>query len=220
LVKILPLTILTDQITSRTAPTILDLIIALVAGAIAAFALFNNKISQTGAGVAIAASLLPPMCVGGIGLALGIQDIMFGGILLSVTNIIAILFIATLILTSLLKAHAQAQQVQRLGIFIVTILIIILSVPLFFLFSLYVEKVTQPDEQALVEKILTQELNGSFVQTIQIAPDTITAVMLVPKGTYIPSSVTQDAQTQLALKLGKTYKLNLHFVQEIPVITQ
>src|SRR6266852_4602676 len=164
LVKILPLTTLTDQITNRTAPTILDLIIALVAGAVAAFTLFSKKISQASAGVAIAASLLPPMCVGGIGLALGIPDVTIGGILLSITNIISILFIATLILISLIKTQAEALPIRRLGISIVSILVIMISIPLFFLFSQYLEKVAQPDEQATVAKILTQKISGSFVQ--------------------------------------------------------
>jgi len=216
LVKILSLTTLTDQITNRTAPTILDLIIALVAGSIAAFTLFSKKISQASAGVAIAASLLPPMCVGGIGLALGVPDVTIGGILLSVTNIVAILFMATLILISLIKTHAEAISVRRLGIFIVSILVIMISIPLFFLFSQYLEKIAQPDEQATVEKILTQEISGSFVQSVHIDPDTIRAIILVPQGTFISPTIRQDTQSDLALKLGKIYTLNLHLVQELP----
>lgn len=220
LTKALPLTTLTDQITSRTAPTILDLIIALIAGAIASLALTNKKISQTGAGVAIAASLLPPMCVGGIGLAFGMMDVAWGGIFLSVTNIIAILFIATIILVSLIKTYREALPVRRIGILTIGVLLIIISIPLLIYFSDYVEKTAQPDEHTRVVDILTQEFSGSFVQTVQIAPDTITAVVLIPNGTYISPTLTQDAQTQLALKLGKAYKLNLHLIQKIPQITQ
>ena len=217
LAKILPLTTLTDQITSRTAPTILDLIIALVAGAIAAFALFNNKISQTSAGVAIAASLLPPMCVGGIGLAFGIPGVTIGGILLSVTNIVAILFVATLILISLIKTYGEDLPVRKMGILVVSMLIIIISLPLFFLFSQYVEKAAQPDEHATVEKILSQDISGSFVESVQIEPNTINALVLIPQGIFISPTLRQDVQRDLALKLGKSYILNLHLVQEIPM---
>ena len=217
LAKILPLTTLTDQITSRTAPTILDLIIALVAGAIAALTLFNNKISQASAGVAIAASLLPPMCVGGIGLAFGIPDVTVGGILLSVTNIIAILFIATVILIYLIKTHAEDLPVRKMGIFVLSVLVIIISLPLFFIFSQYVEKAAQPDEHATVEKILSQEISGSFVESVQIEPNTINALVLIPQGTFISPTLRQDVQKDLALKLGKAYTLNLHLVQEIPM---
>jgi uncharacterized hydrophobic protein (TIGR00271 family) len=217
LVKLLPLTTLTDQITNRTAPTILDLIIALVAGAIAALTLFSKKISQASAGVAIAASLLPPMCVGGIGLALGIPDVIIGGILLSVTNIVAILFMATIILTSLIKTHAEALPIRRFGTFIVSILVVMISMPLFLLFSQYLEKVAQPDEKATVEKILTQEISGSFVESIHIDPDKIRAVILVKQGTSISPTIRQDIQRDLALKLRKEYNLNLHLVQELPV---
>lgn len=54
------------QITSRVSPGLLDLGIALAAGAAGAFAIGRQEIADSLAGVAIAISLVPPLCVVGI----------------------------------------------------------------------------------------------------------------------------------------------------------
>ena len=65
-----PLKVLNVEILSRTQPTLIDIFIALAVGVVAALAVVLKKVSANLAGVAIAASLMPPLCVGGIGLAL------------------------------------------------------------------------------------------------------------------------------------------------------
>ena len=58
-----------SEILARTRPTILDLLVAVLAGAVAAFARIRPKIADSLAGIAIAVALMPPLCVVGIGLA-------------------------------------------------------------------------------------------------------------------------------------------------------
>ena len=212
--KLLPLSTLTDQIVSRTNPTIIDLLVALIAGALAGLALVHKRISKTGAGVAIAASLLPPMCVGGIGFALGLSDITFGGILLSLANIIAILFVASLILAFLIK---EDDPLRTKGIGVVAVLLVVIAIPLVFFFFQYVQKTAQLNETEQVQTILRQTLPNSFVQTVEISPDTINAVILVPNTLNVPPTFNQDVQSAITQELGKSYKLNLHLVQELPV---
>ncbi len=60
-----------SEILSRTTPTLLDLGVAMAAGAAAAFAYSRRSIMNSIAGVAIAVALVPPLAVCGIGLALG-----------------------------------------------------------------------------------------------------------------------------------------------------
>ena len=215
--KFLPLSTLTDQIVSRTNPTIIDLLVALIAGALAGLALVNKRISKTGAGVAIAASLLPPMCVGGIGAALGLPDITIGGILLSLANIIAILFIASLILVFLIK---EDDPLRAKGIGIVTVLLIIIAIPLVFFFFQYVERSARLNEKEQIQTILKQTFPHSFVQTVDISPDTIHAVILIEKGTYISPALTQNIQAAITEEVNKTYKLHLHFVPELQSISE
>jgi len=60
-----------SEILSRTTPTLLDLGVAMAAGAAAAFAYSRRSIMNSIAGVAIAVALVPPLAVCGVGLALG-----------------------------------------------------------------------------------------------------------------------------------------------------
>lgn len=59
------------EILSRTSPTLIDLGVAMAAGAAAAFAFTRRSIMTSIAGVAIAVALVPPLAATGIGLAMG-----------------------------------------------------------------------------------------------------------------------------------------------------
>lgn len=57
-----------SQITGRISPRLIDLAAALAAGAAGAFAMSRDDVADSLPGVAIAISLVPPLCVVGIGL--------------------------------------------------------------------------------------------------------------------------------------------------------
>jgi uncharacterized hydrophobic protein (TIGR00271 family) len=79
-----------SEILNRTAPTLLDLGVALASGAAGAYALSRKGVSTALPGVAIAAALVPPLATIGIGLALGQGRIAGGASLLFLTNLVAI----------------------------------------------------------------------------------------------------------------------------------
>jgi len=81
----------TPEILSRASPSVLDLVVALVSGAAAAYALCRRDVSAALVGVAIAAALAPPLAVIGIGLMLRQWWIAGGALLLFATNMIAII---------------------------------------------------------------------------------------------------------------------------------
>ena len=85
------------QVTSRTSPTLLDLLIAVAAGAAGAFATVNTRVAPSIAGVAIAVALVPPLSVVGITLSAGRTDDAFGALLLFLTNFVSIVLSAALV---------------------------------------------------------------------------------------------------------------------------
>ncbi len=82
---------LPEQVTSRLEPNILDLGIALAAGAVATYAKVNPGAVSSMAGTAIAVALVPPVCV--MGLMLSAQDLSGaqGAALLYAANLLGIL---------------------------------------------------------------------------------------------------------------------------------
>jgi uncharacterized hydrophobic protein (TIGR00271 family) len=81
---------LPQEIISRTHPTPIDLGIALAGGLAATFALVQPQLSAALPGVAIATALMPPLCVVGVGIALGDWRVAGGAFLLFVTNAVTI----------------------------------------------------------------------------------------------------------------------------------
>jgi uncharacterized hydrophobic protein (TIGR00271 family) len=87
-----------SQVASRIQPRLVDLIVALATGAVGAFALSRENVSDTLPGVAIAISLVPPLSVVGLTLAAGDTADAGGALLLFVTNVTAILVAGGLML--------------------------------------------------------------------------------------------------------------------------
>ena len=87
----------TPSIVARTAPTILDLVIALASGAAGAYGASNRKVSDALAGVAISISLVPPLATVGLLLGQGDFNGATGAMLLFLTNFVSIVLAATVV---------------------------------------------------------------------------------------------------------------------------
>ena len=81
-----------SQIASRVNPSMVDLLIAVFAGAAGAYATSRKDVSDSVPGVAIAISLVPPLTVVGISLSSGNWSESVGALLLFTTNMLAIIF--------------------------------------------------------------------------------------------------------------------------------
>ena len=92
----LPFVHITQQMSMRTHPTLLDLAVAILSGIVAAYGFSNSKVGESLAGVAIAVALVPPLCVAGIGLGWESWQIFADAFLLFLANIAGIVFAAGL----------------------------------------------------------------------------------------------------------------------------
>ena len=141
--RVIGLRIAGSEILSRTSPTLLDLGIAMAAGAAAAFSYTRKSIINSIAGVAIAVALVPPLAVTGIGLAygrlansavglslteLGLYsggvDIAKGSFVLFATNFLGIIFVACIVLLSHGYGKWKKAGVGLLAVLIVSFAII------------------------------------------------------------------------------------------------
>ena len=85
------------EITSRVAPGLSTMAVALAAGAAGAFATSRKSVGDSLPGVAISISLVPPLSVVGIALAHGEYQDAFGSFLLFFTNFLAIILAGSVV---------------------------------------------------------------------------------------------------------------------------
>lgn len=151
---------LTAEITGRTHPTLLDLGVAVAAGAVGAYCHTDEKLADTLAGVAIAVALVPPLSVVGIGLAFGQSEVYSGAMLLFLTNLVGITVAGALIF--LLKGYIPLKQARR-GLLISALVSLLLVVPL---------------GLSMKELILENQISGSVKQILREKTFTFKGVQL------------------------------------------
>ncbi|MCF8081776.1 MAG: DUF389 domain-containing protein [Deltaproteobacteria bacterium] len=84
----------TPEMLTRTSPTLLDLLVATLAGMAGGLAMIDERISPVLPGIAMATALTPPLAVSGLCVAFGAYDGAWGAFLLFFANFLAILAVA------------------------------------------------------------------------------------------------------------------------------
>jgi uncharacterized hydrophobic protein (TIGR00271 family) len=122
----------TDEMLARTQPNIIDQYIALASGAAAAYALGRKGVAAALPGVAIAAALVPPLCVAGFGLGSARWQIASGALLLFLTNLAAIVFASATMFMALgfRPTRDERSGHVRRGIAFAVIGMLLVTVPL------------------------------------------------------------------------------------------
>lgn len=128
-----------SQVTSRVNPNLIDMGIALAAGAAGAFASVNRRVSASIAGVAIAVALVPPLGVVGLTLHAGMYPESFGALLLFLTNLVSIILAAMVVFgltgfAPVSRMKENASQIKRVAT-TVTLAALIIAIPLVFTVS-------------------------------------------------------------------------------------
>lgn len=119
------------QIIGRTAPKVLDLVVAIAMGLVGAFALVRRDVANIVAGVAIAISLVPVLEVVGITLGEGRFDLAWGASLLFLTNVAAIVVAGVVVFTAAgYQRDAAGHGAGRRTKAFIAVLIVALVIPL------------------------------------------------------------------------------------------
>ncbi len=166
------------QISSRVAPTFVDMLIALAAGAAGAFATVNARVASSIAGVAIAVALVPPLSVVGVALENARFEDAAGAAILFLTNFVSIVLAAAgvFVLTGFAEStnlRARARQIlSTLAPFGALALVVL--VPLVFTSEGILATATQ---QQAAQTVVTDWLGDDSelqVQQVTVAGDTVT----------------------------------------------
>ncbi len=224
-----PIKSLNDEILSRTNPTFVDLVIALVSGAVAALAITQPKMSESLAGVAIATALMPPLCVVGIGVAFLEPVIALESFGLFMANMFSIIFVAILVFFMVgFKRVSEKTVIRRRGFVFVTVVLSLMTIPLFWSLIDYAVEFDTPRRiemvlQTRIDQISpsinleeysfrTEERNGQdFV--------IVNANLQVPQGVIIDYLEQQKITQELEDTLNRKVDLQLVILQTVSVIS-
>ena len=140
---------LPDELLARTGPNLVDLFIALAAGAAGGFVTVRTEASGALPGVGIAVALVPPLATIGITIGVGEWGLAWGAVLLFATNLVAIVLAAGAVLVAAgfaafrdLEGARSASLATRL----VWIGLLVVAIPLAFQsWERYEESITRAD---------------------------------------------------------------------------
>jgi len=130
--RVIDVRTLPDEIQNRTFPGLLDLGIAITAGAAAGYIQPRRSAIAALPGVGIAVALVPPLATAGVTYQLGLGDDARNAFLLYLTNLAAIIFSAALVLlASGFRPHSQAGlRAVRVRLATTLIAVAIVAIPL------------------------------------------------------------------------------------------
>jgi uncharacterized hydrophobic protein (TIGR00271 family) len=151
-----------SEVMNRTSPNLLDLGVALVAGAVAMYAKLRKDAISALAGLAIAVALVPPMCVVGILLASSYWMQAYGALLLFATNLLGIMVGAMASLGTLETVYRRRLFHSRLGLTSVA-LTALLVIPLGSSFFRLVNQTRQENKAQQLEATIEQRLRSSTI---------------------------------------------------------
>ena len=130
--RVIDLRSLPTEIRSRTFPGLLDLGIAITAGAAAGYIQPRRSAISALPGVGIAVALVPPLATVGITLELGLGSDSRNALLLYLTNLAAIVFSAALVLlASGFRPHVdKGKRALRVRLATTLIAVVLVAIPL------------------------------------------------------------------------------------------
>jgi uncharacterized hydrophobic protein (TIGR00271 family) len=211
----LPAVIANAEVTSRTAPNLLDLAIAVAAGAAGAFAVSRSDVSDALPGVAVAIALVPPLAVIGVTLYAGSYEQAAGALLLFVTNLTAIVAMASVVFV--LTGYVDWTRLQRERRRVRTSYATVAAGLVLLLIPLGLTTKGAIDDAAAVRA--TQRAAGAWL----VGTDDISVTALEVDGRRVSITVhgagtppaTEDLHARLVDELDRDVVVELRFVPEI-----
>lgn len=213
---------ITQEILSRTQPTIMDLMIALAGGAAGAFAAVSPRLSVAVVGVAVATALVPPLVASGILLAHMEWKNAGNAFILALTNIVAIQVSSSLVLWLTGFRRGSDIEVKSTVVefikrnFISLLFLLSLTVYLSFNFTHMLNKQLYENKvNADISEFFNK--NNNIIDTIQFDKrQDFTLIRVVIRGDTPPQASDVEKLNEL-LKADLKKELSIVQVRFIPV---
>ncbi len=206
------------ELVARTSPNLLDLGIALAAGAAGAYAQIQRQSSDALIGVAVAVALVPPLAVVGVTVHLTEWQMALGAFLLFMTNVTGIVLSAsvTLLLCGFVPGRRLMTGNRSIasGVRWAALAVILIIFPMQFGRGSVLIPVDPTDEvTAAVETYLSERADRAELVGVEVTvEDDVTRVDLVVAAAADAPGATQIAAV-LADQLDTTVEVELQVVE-------
>lgn len=206
----------TPEMLARTSPTLLDLLVATLAGMAGCLAMIDERISPVLPGIAIATSLTPPLATSGLCIAFGAFQGAWGAFLLFFANFLAILAVsaALFILAGFVSREEMGSTRQvfkrftgpAVGLIVVTVL----------LSHALVNIMRERDAYSAMKEVLEAELaleRGAFIQKVisNQRGETTDILAIITAPDVLPPRKVRKIQEKLDQRLKQKTNLIMRF---------
>lgn len=207
-----PIDVPTREMLAWGKPSLLDMGVALAAGAVGAYALARKDIASVLAGVAVAVSLVPPLCTIGLALAFGDETLALGSSLLFASNIVSISLAGAAIFVWL--GIRPIRTSSTLPHWVISLAVLaLLAVPLA---RAFVEVIRLEQQTSTTRNVLAEQFEGGEVLEVELtAGDPYEVRATIRSVEWLTSLDVQEAQDALRDALGQDVALELTNVRAI-----
>lgn len=210
-----------SEVLARTQPTLIDLMIALVAGAISSYAKIRPEIGDAISGTAIAVALMPPLCVVGLTISQGQWAYSGGAFVLYFTNLLGINLACTIVYVVAGYTRRNNQFSRTLSWGVSAILVSLLVIPLG-ISSLQLIRQSRLDHsmQALLnDSPLIARPDVELLET-RIAWKTSEIELIVRASKMITPEEVAIVEQAIADEIGESFEIFFNVTQATKVGTQ
>ncbi len=206
--------VLNSQVTTRTAPSLLDLAIALAAGAAGAYGVSRAESTDALPGVAVAIALVPPLAV--IGVTLHASDLgqAAGALLLFLTNLFSIVLMAGIVFV--LVGYGSwghlyhSRNRVRVAFATVAFAVLIISIPLAFTARNVIQQSADIRRASAAVEVWLGDDTTLRVADLTVSDDTVHVQLVGPES---PPSA-QLLSTEVSDRMGRAVSTVVRWIEE------
>ncbi len=217
----------TQEILARSSPNIIDFFIAIFSAMVAVMSLRFKRLGESIAGVAMAASLMPPLAVVWIALATLNYELASGAMMLFLTNLVAIIIVSTIFFWLYwFTPHIEKQQkymFKRLIFVIVSIVIIL--IPLISTFVAIREEVRISWEiKDYLTTTIWSEIKHFSIASIEISSlkkdrVVVKTTITLPENRDL-TKILEEINSDLSKTIWKTVEIDLEIIRVISITSK
>lgn len=208
-----------SQVLSRVSPTLIDMMIAVAAGAAGAYATVDKRVSSSITGVAIAVALVPPLAVVGVTLNDAAFDDALGAFLLFATNLVSIILIASVVFVvgGLVPVDSMRKNSAKMRTIIGTVVFgaMVIMLPLAFTSEGIIASASRQSTAQTVTAAWIAPESGLRLQKVTVTGDTVD-VIVTGEG-RLPDITT--LQSDLEDSFDETIEVQIQYFPSVLVST-